>query len=88
MNQGKRVVPRGATRFFVWINNHHIGKDMNTLDNTNNNDAVELILTDHMANIKAYQDAARSNGMSIGNRLRELLVPILNRWGIGWDRGI
>jgi hypothetical protein len=94
MNQGKRVVPRGAARFFVWINNHYIGKDMNTLDNDSCwssatiQDAAEAILADHMANIKAYKEAARSNNMSIGSRQRELLVPILNRWGIGWDRGI
>lgn len=100
MNQGKRVVPRGAARFFVWVDNYHIGKDMNTLNSNQSpveascwspasiQDAVEPILTDHKANIKSYKEAARSNSMSIGYRLRELLVPILNRWGIGWDRGV
>ncbi len=98
-------MPRGAARFFVWIDNHYIGKDMNTLNSNQSKGSrhpveascwspasvqgsAEPILTDHLANIKAYKEAARSNSMSIGNKLRELLVPILNRWGIGWDRGI
>lgn len=85
------VTHRGGQRE---IDNHHIGRDMNTLDSdscwnpASIQDAVGPILTDHMANIKAYQEAARSNNISIGYRLRELLVPILNRWGIGWDDGI
>lgn len=65
---------------------------MNTLDScwspASIRSSAESILTDHIDNIEAYKEAARSNNISIGNRLRELLVPILNRWGIGWDRGI
>ena len=56
---------------------------MNTIDNDIIATTANDILLEHQVDINKYQEIMRTSCTNTAHRLRELLAPILHRWGTG-----